>query len=549
MATSSSRARAKRKTKTPPSQQSFQTLDDLLKYISDDWKNLQRAADDCKTYEDSKTRGVPSVYVPADVKEPADLRQLQQKCNVEVLKLPEKINENQASTIRPHGLLYLEHPYVVPGGQFNEMYGWDSYFIVRGLLRSGRTELAKGMVENFFYEIDHYGGVINANRTYYIGRSQPPLLSSMILAIYDAGNGSGGEDLKWLRRGYDYAVRDYDQWIHAPHLAGDTGLSRYFDAGDGPVPEIMGDPDHYYQRAAQYFLKHEGENSAHLVKLGGGHTDRKVLGPRFELSVCEPASATEKETHCEPQPFGLSADYYKGDRSMRESGFDVTFRFGPYGAKTHHYAPVCLNNLLYKTENDLAEMAELLGRTADAAQWKARAAERREKMQEYFWDASKGLFFDYDIVTHKRSSYVYATTFYPLWTGSATDEEARAVEKNLQLFEKRGGIVTSLLDSSAQWDYPYGWAPLNLFAIEGLRRYGYTEDANRVSEKFLSMIFDNFRSDHTIREKYDVVERSSRTHIGTGYAQNETGFGWTNAVLLELLHAAPPEMVERLKKE
>ena len=64
------------------------------------------------------------------------------------------------------------------------MYGWDSYFIIRGLLEDGRRELARGMIENFFYEIEHYGAVLNANRTYYLTRSQPPFLSSMIMAQY-----------------------------------------------------------------------------------------------------------------------------------------------------------------------------------------------------------------------------------------------------------------------------------------------------------------------------------------------------------------------------
>src|SRR5436853_77639 len=80
-----------------------------------------------------------------------------------------------------HGLLYLEHDYVVPGGFFNEMYGWDSYFIIRGLTRAGRIALAKGMVENFFFEIEHYGAVLNANRSYYFSRSQPPFLSGNVL--------------------------------------------------------------------------------------------------------------------------------------------------------------------------------------------------------------------------------------------------------------------------------------------------------------------------------------------------------------------------------
>ena len=89
------------------------------------------------------------------------------------------------SAIREHGLLYLPHPYVVPGGRFNEMYGWDSYFIVLGLLaRRPRRALARDMVDNFLYEVRHYGGVLNANRTYYLTRSQPPLLSEMVLAVY-----------------------------------------------------------------------------------------------------------------------------------------------------------------------------------------------------------------------------------------------------------------------------------------------------------------------------------------------------------------------------
>ena len=81
---------------------------------------------------------------------------------------------------------------------------------------------------------------------------------------------------------------------------------------------------------------------------------------------------------------------------MRESGFDVTFRFGPFGAATHHFAPVCLNSLLYKTETDMERMSTLLGHPEDAKNWKSKAAERRKRMIQYFWDASRGLFFDYN---------------------------------------------------------------------------------------------------------------------------------------------------------
>jgi alpha,alpha-trehalase len=525
-------------------QGSFQSLDDILQYISDDWDNLKRSLVDCKTYEDIKTSGERALYLPTDAANTASLDEMQKRCDVRVVRLPAKITENDAGKIQPHGLLYLENPYVVPGGQFNEMYGWDSYFIVRGLLRDNRRDLAKGMVENFFYEIEHYGGVLNANRTYYLGRSQPPFLSSMILAVYEADKAAGEANLRWLERAYQFAVRDYDQWNREPHLAGDTGLSRYFDEGDGPVPEILGDPGDYYRGVARFFLTHEGKGSPHLVRASS------LAGPAAAVWVCDPESSPEKDAECPPADrLGLSDDFYKGDRAMRESGFDVSFRFGPYGAETHHFAPVCLNSLLYKTEKDLEQMSVALGRKDEARRWAAKAAERRERMQKYFWDERQGLFFDYNFETHRRSSYEYATTFYPLWAGFASKEQARAVAANLRLFEQPGGLAMSRYESQAQWDYPYGWAPIHLLAIEGLRRYGYGRDADRITEKFLSMVLDNFRTDHTLREKYNVVTRSSATHIVAGYTQNVTGFGWTNGVFLELLHQSPPELVARLRKD
>jgi len=245
---------------------------------------------------------------------------------------------------------------------------------------------------------------------------------------------------------------------------------------------------------------------------------------------------------------GLTEDFYKGDRSMRESGFDVTFRFGPFGAATHHFAAVCLNSLLYKTEEDLEQMSVLLGHPEEARNWNAKAAERRKRMIQYLWNGRRGLFFDYNFRARKQSRYEFATTFYPLWAGLASKEEAQAIAHHLDSFEQPGGLATSITESQAQWDYPYGWAPIQLLAVEGLRRYGYDREADRISEKFLSMVIENFRRDHTIREKYNVVTRSSETSIVEGYAQNVTGFGWTNAVFLELLHGSA-EVRDALDKQ
>ena len=55
--------------------------------------------------------------------------------------------------------------------------------------------------------------------------------------------------------------------------------------------------------------------------------------------------------------------------------------------------------------------------------------------------------------------------------------------KTSPIVEQLGGIAMSRRDTRAQWDYPYGWAPIQLISVEGLRRYGYGEEAGRESHR------------------------------------------------------------------
>src|SRR5260221_984767 len=244
-------------------------LRQIRSYIAVGWDTLTRSLTDCKVIVDPKLAAASVLYLPADLDVPADVLQMQKRCNVQVKHLPRvihKLGEVDTSNLEPPGLLYLNNKYVVPGGRFNEMYGWDSYFIVRGLVEDNRIDLAQGMVENFFFEIEHYGAVLNANRTYYLTRSQPPFLTSMILAVYNArpmplvssllkDKAVGEQDRAWLARAYEYAKRDYALWTHEPHLEGSTGLSRYYDFGNGAASESVKDETgHYLEVAAAVHL-------------------------------------------------------------------------------------------------------------------------------------------------------------------------------------------------------------------------------------------------------------------------------------------------------
>jgi alpha,alpha-trehalase len=487
-------------------------LERLREYISTSWTTLTRSNRDLpRALPDPKMPRKPGepwlLYVSARESrvrvrdELARLLDAESLRQIEIRALP-----RDPLSIRDHGLLYLPHPYVVPGGRFNEMYGWDSYFIQVGLLLDGELTRARDMVENFLYEIEHYGTILNANRTYFLSRSQPPFLTRMILGVYDQ---TGDED--WLRSTVPAIDRYYRFWTTDSHDVADVGLSRYFDRGTGPAPEVVADEKDergrtHYDRAREYYRTHD-------------------------------VTDYDESLYYDSRRDRLTELFYKGDRSMRESGFDPSNRFGALNVDIIHYAPVCLNALLYIMEEDAARIMEVLDDEQAAEAWRRRAASRRELVNRLMWDEQAGLYYDYNIRTRRLRRYDFATTFYPLWAGIASPAQAARVRGNLERFEAPGGLLTSTEITGNQWDAPFGWAPLQMIAVAGLRRYGYHEDANRIAAKFVSLVAKELGEHGTIVEKYDVRRRESdvAADITFGYSENQVGFGWTNGAVLDLL--------------
>ena len=238
----------------------------------------------------------------------------------------------------------------------------------------------------------------------------------------------------------------------------------------------------------------------------------------------------------------LTPLFYLADRAMRESGFDPSGRFGPFSAGILDYNPVDLNCLIYRMEMDTAGIYTLLDQPREAAVWADRAGRRAVTVNRLMWGEREGLYFDYDFERDRQSSYRFITTFYPLWAGIATQAQADRVAANLAIFERAGGLQTSSQVTGDQWDAPFGWAPMQVISAEGLRRYGYHAEADRVSAEFLLMVLHDFEAHGTIKEKYDVVTARSDLGAGVrfGYASNEIGFGWTNAAFLVLYDAMTP---------
>ena len=410
-------------------------------------------------------------------------------------------------------------PFVVPGGRFNELYGWDSYMISIGLLVNDRVDLAEAMVTHFCFCIQHYGKIFNANRSYYLGRSQPPFLTDMAFGVYKRIKTEPGA-LNFLKRAIQAAIKEYyGVWMAEPRLDPLTGLSRYRPAGVGVPPET--ESSHFTHILKPYAEKH-GMTMADFVS---AYNNQDILEPELD-------------------------EYFLHDRAVRESGHDTSYRLEKVAA---NLATVDLSALLFKYERDisraihdffgdrLAIPAEFCaeGRTPGyietSSAWDRRARRRRALMDRYLWNEARGMYFDYDTVKRRQTTYESATTFWTLWSGAATPGRAAAmVERALPRFEMLGGLVSGTEESrgkigidrpNRQWDYPYGWAPQQILAWAGLLRYGFQEEAQRLAYRWLYMCTKAFFDfNGIVVEKYNVTEPIEPHKVDAEYGNQGADF-------------------------
>ncbi len=359
-------------------------------------------------------------------------------------------------------LLGVPKTYLVPSYDetasfdYNELYYWDSYFMVQGLLDEEHKELVCGILENLMYSFERFKVIPNASRTYLTGRSQPPFLTSFIYDLYNTYN----LDHEWLKRAMDIAKQEYQTVWMGTKKPNERlvykGLSRYYDI-----------------------------NHLH-------------------------------------------------DLAEAESGWDMTPRFS---RKALNYLPVDLNALLYKYETDFARTARLFDEPKEAETWEKAAEARKQTMNELMWDRPRGMYYDFNFVREKRGSVSSLATYFPLWAGMVSEKQAASLVKALRKFENKGGLATT--DAlplgqyvpgamPVQWAYPNGWAPLQFIVIEGLLKYGYHEDADRIARKWLRCNLDWFNMKGVFLEKYNVINPEKPPQKGVYPSQ--TGFGWTNAV-------------------
>lgn len=392
--------------------------------------------------------------------------------------------------------LPLPQRYIVPGGRFNEIYYWDSYFTMLGLEESGRHDLAVALVDNFAYLIERYGHIPNGNRSYYLSRSQPPFFAAMIelIALRD-GEGAYRKYLPQLKREYEF-------WMDGgASLAPDAAHRRVVRLADGALLNRYWD-------------------------------DRDT--PREEAYREDIVTAARSGR--EP------AEVYRNLRAAAESGWDFSSRWLADGKtlasiRTTDLIPPDLNSLLYQLELTIAKACEITADDACSKDMRARAASRQAAVTRYLWSGEAGAFFDYDWRTKQRTAHVTAATLYPLYFRLSDSEQARAVVTVVRATLLRpNGLATTPNTTGQQWDAPNGWAPLQWIAVEGLRNYGHDQLASVIAQRWVANNLRVFRDTGRLVEKYNV---DSATAGGGGEYPLQDGFGWTNGVLRKLLAMYP----------
>nr|XP_046245732.1 trehalase [Scatophagus argus] len=402
--------------------------------------------------------------------------------------------------VKDHPELYsyisTPYPVVVPGGRFRELYYWDSYWVINGLLLSEMTDTAYGMIQNFLYLVNRYGFVPNGGRIYYERRSQPPFLPLMVESYYQAT-----KDKEFLRAALPTLEHEYRFWMQNRSVKVDGTehvLNRYHVQVDLPRPE--------------------------------SYTD--------DLELAEGLSDVHKEQ--------LWTDLKAG----AESGWDFTSRWYIEGdghnsdtlsaTRTSQILPADLNALLCLNEKTLASFHRLLGDGDSAALYDQAAARRLEAIESVLWDAERGAWFDYNLMTHSKRFEFYPSNLAPVWAQCFSrpemGEAAVRYLKESGALQFPNGVPTSLRDSGQQWDYPNAWPPLQHMLIDGLSKLP-SEDAKKLAfdlaQRWIKSNWVAYTKYEAMFEKYDV--NGDGKPGGGGEYEVQLGFGWTNGVALQLL--------------
>ena len=374
------------------------------------------------------------------------------------------------------GHLSLPKPFSVPtiGGMFQDLYYWDTYYTNLALLSMGNVEQARNNVDDILYLIERFGYMPNSSNLNSNNRSQPPYASMMVRDVYEQT-----EDKEWLMAAYNTLLKEYRFWM--TYRMTESGLNRHFNMGS----------EEYLTNFYTYL-------------------QTRIPSLRDDVSPLE--------------RIRIASQFL----SEAESGWDFTPRFN---TKCEEFNPIDLNANLYIYEKNFAWMSYQL-EIEGGKQWERTASRRLALINEYCYDNDSGLYYDYNYVTHTRSTVYSAAIFNLLWAGIPDAGQARNIVDNLPRLEAEYGIVAceeGIRSDVYQWDSPNAWPSCNVLAIAGLDKYGYRKDAARIARKYVDSSIRIFRETGNLWEKYNAVK--GNLEVNEEYKMSPF-MGWTAGAYL-----------------
>jgi alpha,alpha-trehalase len=391
-------------------------------------------------------------------------------------------------------LIALPYPYIVPGGRFQEVYYWDSYFSVLGLEASHQYFLIESIIDNFAHLINHIGFIPNGNRAYYLGRSQPPVFSLMLNLLHSI------KDDKVFLQYLPTLQKEYNFWMD-----GSNKLSP--------------------------------ENTTHrrVVQMPNG----QILNRYWDDFDTPRPEAYKEDIEIAHQAQAPASEVYRHIRAAAESGWDFSSRWFVNHQDMHTICttsiiPIDLNCLILKMEETLLKGYRLLGNDKQSKYFEKQINARQEAIQTYCWSEADGFYFDYNFKAQHRTECYSLAGVFPMWMGIASKQQADQVMYRLaNSFLQSGGFVTTLHQTGQQWDYPNGWAPLQWVCFEALQNYNFSTLANEAKNRWINKNVAVYKHTGKLTEKYNVIDLT--LHAGGGEYPNQDGFGWTNGVLRKML--------------
>jgi alpha,alpha-trehalase len=201
-------------------------------------------------------------------------------------------------------LIGVPKPYLVPsyaeGHEFdyNELYYWDSYFMVQGMLDAEHKELVLGILEDLAAIFNRFKIIPNGSRLYYTSRTQPPFLTSFIFDCYQ----SFDLDKKWLKEYIAVAKQEYEiVWMgtrkpNARQVY--RGLSRYYDFNylhDIAEAESGWDMTPRFSRKALNYLPVDLNSLLYKYEMDFARAER-IFGNVREAAKWEQSAEARKQT-------------------------------------------------------------------------------------------------------------------------------------------------------------------------------------------------------------------------------------------------------------